>query len=79
MAEPTADHVYLDPGLEEVNRGGVPENVRADPTSGARVIEECSAAPHALVNAETREWLAVCREDRRFGRRWLIQLLEQRV
>src|SRR5260370_37871218 len=77
-AEPHPDHVTLDARLQKVNCGGVPEDVRADPTSGARVIEACSVAPHDLVDAETREWLAVCRKDRRPRRWWWMYRLEQR-
>ena len=36
VTEPAADDVDLDAGLEEVDGGGVPEEVRADPPAGAR-------------------------------------------
>jgi hypothetical protein len=79
VAEPTPDHVDLDAGLKKVNGGGVSEGVRADPSSGARVIEACSMPPHDLVDAEACEWLSVCREDWHLRRGWWwIHGLEQR-
>ena len=35
VSEPAADDVDLDAGFEEVDGGGVPEGVRADPAAGS--------------------------------------------
>jgi len=51
MAEPAADHVDLDAGLEEVNGRGMTEGVRADPAPGPGIIQARCVAPDDLVDA----------------------------
>ncbi len=71
MAEPAADDVDFDAGLQEVYRGGMPEEMRRH-MSGlwAAGIPGSGVAPYDFVDSETREgeaaprakdWLVRCR------------------
>ena len=80
MTEPATDDVDFDSGLEEVNGGGVPEEVRAHASPGPAVIEVAGVAPHHLVNPEPGERSAVGGEHRGFRTQRLVrrdQLFEQ--
>ena len=52
MPEPAPDDVHLDASLEEVNRRRVAEQVRADVSLGAIVVEVTGVASHDLVDAK---------------------------
>jgi transposase len=56
VPQPTPNHVDFDSCLEEMNGGGVPEEVGTDaPRTGARVVEVTGVSTHDLVDAEARE------------------------
>lgn len=69
MSEPTANDVDLDARLEQVNRGGMPKDVRGDSGSWRgrlRGVEPSGSPAHDLVDAETSQRLSGARgEDRR--------------
>ena len=54
MTEPAADHVNLDAGFEQVNRRGVPKDVRrnASPTLSRVGVKARRVSADDLVNAE---------------------------
>jgi hypothetical protein len=68
VSEPASDHVDFDAGFEQVDGGGVPEGVRADLPSGARVVEAGCAPADDLVDAVAGEGLPVGGEHRCAGR-----------
>ena len=82
VSEPAADHVDLDAGFEQVDGGGMPEGVRADPSAGSGVVEAGGVPADDLVDAVAGERLPAGGEHR--GRRaravavlGLEQLLER--
>jgi hypothetical protein len=69
VPEPAADHVDLDAGLEQVHGGGVPEDVRADPSPGSGVVETGGGAADDLVDPIAGQRLAARGERGRWRRR----------
>lgn len=68
MSQPSSDHVYFHPCLEEVDRRRVPENVGRDPTQlVARLLtfEDARMATDQLVDAEARERTATMGDEYR--------------
>jgi transposase len=79
VPQPGPDHVDLDARLEKMDRGSMPEEVRADaPWAVARAIEKSGMPTDDLVDAEARERNSGPRtEDRAVRLAWLTRLLKE--